>query len=141
MVRAPERECCVWRGRCWYSRYNFYLPYFCEIYQTFKLKIGDNAEQNQSFADFEDDGDHAYGLDAEAYPISQELDSMLEDVDYGSQLVAEPKKVKAIYLNYAKTAKRVDVRLLKENIWKELAFEDFAGKVRDFESLAFVTSS
>jgi condensin complex subunit 2 len=33
------------------------------------------------------------------------------------------KRVRPIFVNYARKAKRVDVRLLKENIWKELALE------------------
>lgn len=41
-------------------------------------------------------------------------------LDYGDQLVEQPKKVLAAPLRYAKTAKRVDVKRLKENIWKEL---------------------
>lgn len=41
-------------------------------------------------------------------------------LDYGDQLVDQPKKVLAAPLRYAKTAKRVDVKRLKENIWKEI---------------------
>jgi hypothetical protein len=41
-------------------------------------------------------------------------------LDYGDQLVDQPKKVLAAPLRYAKTAKRVDVKRLKENIWKEM---------------------
>jgi condensin complex subunit 2 len=41
-------------------------------------------------------------------------------LDYGDQLVDQPKKVFSAPLKYAKTAKRVDVKKLKENIWKEL---------------------
>lgn len=41
-------------------------------------------------------------------------------IDYGSQLVAEPKKVKAQHLSYARVAKKVDVKRLKDNIWKRV---------------------
>jgi hypothetical protein len=34
------------------------------------------------------------------------------------QLIQEPRKVEQIKINYAKTAKFVDVRALKETIWK-----------------------
>ncbi|TPX38063.1 hypothetical protein SmJEL517_g00299 [Synchytrium microbalum] len=40
--------------------------------------------------------------------------------DYASQLIEQPKKVKIVPLNYARAAKRVDVRALKQNIWMEL---------------------
>ncbi|KND02135.1 condensin subunit BRN1 [Spizellomyces punctatus DAOM BR117] len=41
-------------------------------------------------------------------------------LEFGDQLVDQPKKVKAVPLNYARVAKKVDVKKLKENIWKEL---------------------
>ncbi|KAF9330868.1 hypothetical protein BG006_006220 [Podila minutissima] len=40
--------------------------------------------------------------------------------DYASQLVSQPKRVKATFINFSKTAKKVDVKKLKDNIWKEL---------------------
>jgi hypothetical protein len=48
------------------------------------------------------------------------LDSKSIFLDYGDNLVEQPKKVFSAPLQYAKTAKRVDVKKLKENIWKEL---------------------
>jgi len=41
--------------------------------------------------------------------------------NYGEQLVAKPKKIKSLAINYARSAKRVDVKKLKDNIWKELS--------------------
>ncbi|KAJ3122975.1 hypothetical protein HK098_002311 [Nowakowskiella sp. JEL0407] len=42
-------------------------------------------------------------------------------LDYGDQLVSQPKKVRMIgTLNFARTAKRVDVKKLKDNIWYEI---------------------
>lgn len=40
--------------------------------------------------------------------------------DFGSQLQLLGKKAKPEYVNYAKAAKKVDVRILKENIWDKL---------------------
>jgi condensin complex subunit 2 len=40
--------------------------------------------------------------------------------DWKSQLVSQPKTTKAQFLNYARVAKKVDVKLLKENLWKNL---------------------
>lgn len=45
-----------------------------------------------------------------------------EEADLAAQAAAM-KRVKPEYVNYAKKAKRVDVRKLKENIWKELGIE------------------
>ena len=53
-------------------------------------------------------------------PSQAETPSMSTFLDYGDQLVEQPKKVISTALKYAKTAKRVDVKKLKENIWKEL---------------------
>ncbi|KAI9229203.1 MAG: condensin complex subunit 2/barren [Piptocephalis tieghemiana] len=44
-----------------------------------------------------------------------------DEVDDFAELVAETRKVKPIQISFAKTAKRVDVRLLKENIWSEMS--------------------
>lgn len=45
-----------------------------------------------------------------------------EEEDLAAQAAAL-KRVRPEYVNYAKKAKRVDVRRLKENIWRELAIE------------------
>lgn len=43
--------------------------------------------------------------------------------DYASQLVSEPKRVKASSISFSKTAKKVDVKRLKDNIWKEMTLQ------------------
>ncbi|KAF9583624.1 hypothetical protein BGW38_009010 [Lunasporangiospora selenospora] len=43
--------------------------------------------------------------------------------DYASQLVSQPKRVKAAAINFSKTAKKVDVKRLKDNIWKEMTLQ------------------
>lgn len=43
-----------------------------------------------------------------------------EEGDFGSQLQALGRKAKPEYVNYAKAAKKVDVRVLKEKIWEKL---------------------
>jgi condensin complex subunit 2 len=43
---------------------------------------------------------------------------------YGDALVtSQMKKTKPLYVNYARTAKRVDVKKLKENLWKALTIK------------------
>ncbi|RKP25713.1 condensin complex subunit 2/barren, partial [Syncephalis pseudoplumigaleata] len=43
-----------------------------------------------------------------------------EDTEYGRALVNAARTAKPVYINYAKTAKRVDVKRLKDNIWRRL---------------------
>lgn len=45
-------------------------------------------------------------------------ESDMDETEMGSQM---SKRIKPEYVNFAKKAKRVDVRKLKETIWKELA--------------------
>ncbi|XP_009874818.1 PREDICTED: condensin complex subunit 2 [Apaloderma vittatum] len=80
-------------------------------------------------ADSDDDNDpmQFVGLTGEfnltAYPEGQdaELNGVTGDVNittYGEQnLVAEPQKVNKIAIQYAKTAKKMDMKRLKKNMW------------------------
>jgi condensin complex subunit 2 len=56
-----------------------------------------------------DDDDHEYVIEP---PV--------EVAEAGLELIAEPRKVEQIKISYAKTAKFVDVKALKEDIWREL---------------------
>lgn len=56
-----------------------------------------------------------------------------EEEDLASQAAAL-KRVKPEYVNYAKKAKRVDVRKLKENIWRELGIEGIIPQEESQES-------
>lgn len=44
-------------------------------------------------------------------------------MEFGSQLVTSNRRVRPEYVQYARVAKKVDVRKLKENLWTGLAFE------------------
>lgn len=46
-----------------------------------------------------------------------------QQMPMGSQLILSSRRMRPEYVQYAKVAKKVDVRRLKENIWKELEFE------------------
>ncbi|KAJ3154952.1 hypothetical protein HDU86_004471 [Geranomyces michiganensis] len=41
-------------------------------------------------------------------------------IEFGDSLVDEPRRVKAVPLSYARVAKKVDVKKLKDNIWRGL---------------------
>lgn len=46
------------------------------------------------------------------------------EVAISEHLIPPLKKIEKQYINYARTAKRVDVKRLKENLWKILTFSD-----------------
>lgn len=48
---------------------------------------------------------------------SEEEDDLLKATQ------GQVKRARPVFVNYARKAKRVDVKKLKENIWKELALE------------------
>jgi len=76
--------------------------------------------------DLEDDDDSNCGdIDDRGPPIMTAGgivggSNTMDEPDFGESLVAEPKRAKALQINYAKTAKKVDVKKLKSNIWKGL---------------------
>lgn len=66
---------------------------------------------------------------------------------YGDELITNHrlKKIKPIYVNYARTAKRVDVRRLKDNLWKTLtaqpvSFYHFSLRYNTSVSSAYVNT-
>jgi condensin complex subunit 2 len=66
---------------------------------------------------FEDDGGFD-GMDDGAEGGMMDLDANGDDEELATQAL---KRIRPEFVNYAKKAKRVDVRKLKENIWKQLA--------------------
>ncbi len=83
--------------------------------------FNDDDEEDESFNEVE------IPESEEENPIENALKDAIIDGDmgnYGEQLVAKPKKIKSLAINYARSDKRVDVKKLKDNIWKELAGTD-----------------
>ncbi|ORX86080.1 barren [Anaeromyces robustus] len=80
--------------------------------------FNDDDDDDESF----NEGENVDGMEENNNDNS--LKDNIIDVDignYGEQLVAKPKKIKSLAINYARSAKRVDVKKLKDNIWKELS--------------------
>ncbi|KAK3905856.1 condensin complex component cnd2-like protein [Staphylotrichum tortipilum] len=48
------------------------------------------------------------------------------DLAFGTMLVTQNRRVRPEYVQYARVAKKVDVRRLKEEIWKGMGFEELA---------------
>ena len=64
-----------------------------------------------------DDGDDGVGIGS-VVPGAEG-----DEPDLMASLAGTSRRVRPQYVNYAKKAKRVDVRKLKENIWKSLDIE------------------
>lgn len=94
---------------------------------------GDNDDDDDDDLEFADAREHlspeggggmtgAAGLTAvlggEAYPFTQTMGGA-----FGSTLVTQTRRVRPEYVQYARKAKKVDVRRLKEEIWKGMAFD------------------
>ncbi|KAF8451497.1 condensin complex subunit 2/barren [Terfezia claveryi] len=85
------------------------------------------------------DDDDGYGVGGEAFeaplPMPGAPDPPLAEVppatpfsifptqDPGTQMITANRRIRPEYVQYAKVAKKVDVRRLKENIWKELGMD------------------
>ncbi|KAF9349538.1 hypothetical protein BGX34_001753, partial [Mortierella sp. NVP85] len=92
--------------------------------------LTDQLDQTQIYNDYIEDDEDDYGFQDQGFFAGVGgamgvgalgglgLDG--DGNDYASQLVSQPKRVKATYINYSKTAKKVDVKKLKDNIWKEM---------------------
>ena len=52
---------------------------------------------------------------------------------FGAQLVTQSRRLRPEYVQYARVAKKVDVRRLKEEIWRGLTFEEVGLPPRRFE--------
>jgi condensin complex subunit 2 len=47
-----------------------------------------------------------------------------EEGAFGTQLVTQSRRLRPEYVQYARVAKKVDVRRLKEELWKGIGFEE-----------------
>lgn len=44
----------------------------------------------------------------------------IKNNNFGEQLIPALRRIQAVRVNYMRTAKRVDVKLLKDNLWKKI---------------------
>jgi condensin complex subunit 2 len=72
---------------------------------------------NTQFFHDEDDGDDPPGFDDGGM---QDAPATMVEEDLLAATQGTLKRVRPEHINYTKRAKRVDVRMLKENIWKGL---------------------
>ncbi|CAG8516652.1 3288_t:CDS:10 [Diversispora eburnea] len=72
-----------------------------------KIDNGDDPEVDENFWAEENINDNAF-----------------PDTKFGDNLVTQTRRVKPDQIKFARTAKRVDVKKLKDNIWKTLVFNN-----------------
>lgn len=63
---------------------------------------------------------------------------------FGTQLVTQSRRLRPEYVQYARVAKKVDVRRLKEEMWKGIGFEEVSGSASScwcFETIANMLSA
>ena len=83
------------------------------------------------------------GNDADEHPLGSQFPGGSQDMlpgSFGSQLVTQQgRRLRPEYVNYARTAKKVDVRRLKENMWKgmsDILMKDFDQAVQPLQQPA-----
>ncbi|MCJ1386608.1 hypothetical protein MMC17_009734 [Xylographa soralifera] len=122
---------------------------------------GDHAQGNYDANFFQDDGlvfpnapqnddDEDFADARESFspgchdPMSQGSRPALEEVlvmgansqegAFGSQLVTQSKRIRPEYVQFARVAKKVDVRKLKEQMWRGIGFEEGPAKQAESNS-------
>ncbi|KAL2046034.1 hypothetical protein N7G274_001481 [Stereocaulon virgatum] len=64
------------------------------------------------------------GVEGEAGVESQGIAAGSQEGAFGTQLVTQSRRLRPEYVQYARVAKKVDVRRLKEEMWRGTGFED-----------------
>lgn len=92
---------------------------------------GDDVAGNYDANFFQDDGfgglpdvDEDDFADARDHFSPQAENGVSADGPFGAQLVTQSRRLRPEYVQYARVAKKVDVRRLKEEIWRGLAIEE-----------------
>ena len=103
--------------------------YDANFFQDDNLPMpGGDMEDEDDFADareaFSPDAD---GVDAAGGPVGPGIDGIAvgssQEGAFGAQLVTQSRRVRPEYVQYARVAKKVDVRRLKEEMWRGIRFE------------------
>lgn len=97
--------------------------YDANFFQDDGLAVDENApDDDDDFADareaFSPDADGDPGAGGQAF-----VDGSPEGA-FGAQLVTQTRRSRPEYVQYARVAKKVDVRRLKEEMWKGIGFEE-----------------
>lgn len=83
----------------------------------------DFADAREAFSPNIEGGDATAGNQMETQGIASVLDGTQESA-FGSQLVTQSRRLRPEYVQYARTATKVDVRRLKEEMWRGIGFPE-----------------
>jgi condensin complex subunit 2 len=107
--------------------------YDANFFQDDNLPAGpDMGDDDDDFADAREAfSPQPDGVDAAAGPVGAGIDSVSAGGSqdgaaagaFGAQLVTQSRRLRPEYVQYARVAKKVDVRRLKENMWAGIGFE------------------
>jgi condensin complex subunit 2 len=61
--------------------------------------------------------------------------------DFGANLVAQSRRLRPEYVQYARVAKKVDVRRLKQEMWRGIGFEEVVSAIRFLRFLIWMSRS
>ena len=109
---------------------------------NFPLPAGiDPDEDEMEFADAREafSPGVADDVDAAAGPIGPGIDAITQQNEdaFGANLVAQSRRLRPEYVQYARVAKKVDVRRLKQEMWRGIGFGDEVCELFVFELLLF----
>ncbi|KAJ9084056.1 hypothetical protein DSO57_1028172 [Entomophthora muscae] len=76
---------------------------------------GELEEPNTVFGSALDNPDTMFDMNTTFF------EKEIKNNNFGEQLVPALKRIQAVRINYMRTAKRVDVKLLKDNLWKKIS--------------------
>ncbi|KAK6536026.1 hypothetical protein TWF281_000272 [Arthrobotrys megalospora] len=103
--------------------------YDANFFHDEPLGGGMDDEDDGAFADAremfspEREARAATTIDENGNPVIPLVDEKKLELGYGAQLVTSSRRIRPEYVQYARVAKKVDVRKLKETMWKGMLFE------------------
>lgn len=98
--------------------------YDADFFQDDGLELPGGIDDDEDFADARDHfSPPAEEADGPVATLGDVLGSSQESA-FGAQLVTQSRRMRPEYVQYARVAKKVDVRRLKEELWRGIGFED-----------------
>ncbi|THV76228.1 barren [Aureobasidium pullulans] len=81
------------------------------------------ADDDDDFADAQEMSPAADAFDAAQSGVPNDLPPSSQETAFGSNLITQSRRMRPEYVQYARVAKKVDVRRLKEEMWRGIGFE------------------
>lgn len=98
--------------------------YDADFFQDDGLDVaGPGMDDEDVFADARDHFSPPPGDPNAPAPLGEVLNGT-QNGPFGAQLVTQSRRLRPEYVQYARVAKKVDVRRLKEEMWRGIGFED-----------------